>query len=147
MSWMQSFLMLTHLIGLAWAVGAASVKLVLLLRCWRDRSLIQVYLNVVGSLTRQLVAGMILLTLSGIGWLFVGHPLTQILIVKLVLVAALWVVGPVIDKVAEPRFRRLASTAGGPISSEFVRAERAYVALEVAATGTLYAIVGVWVLL
>jgi hypothetical protein len=147
MSWMQPFLMLTHLIGLAWAMGAASVKLALLLRCQRDRSLIHVYLRVVGSVTRQLVAGLILLTVSGIGWLFVGHPLTRILVVKLVLVAAVWVMGPVIDKVAEPRFLRLAPTAGEAISSELVRAERAYVALEVVATGMFYLIVAVWVLL
>jgi hypothetical protein len=147
MSWMQPFLMLMHLIGLAWAMGAASVKLALLLRCQRDRSFIQVYLKVVRPVTRQLVAGLVLLTLSGIGWLLVGHPLTRILVVKLVLVAAVWVMGPVIDNVAEPRFRRLAPTAGNAISPEFVRAERAYVALEAVATGMFYLIVGVWVLL
>lgn len=147
MSWIQPLLMVMHLIGLAWAMGAASVKLVLLLRCRRDRSFIQVYLKVVGSVTRQLVAGLILLTLSGLGWLLVGHPLTRILVVKLVLVAAVWVMGPVIDKVAEPRFRRLAPTAGNAISLEFVRAEKVYVALEAVATGMFYLIVGVWVLL
>lgn len=147
MSWMQPFLMLMHLIGLAWAIGAASVKLALLIRCRRDRSFIQVYLTVVGSVTRQLVAGLILLTLSGIAWLFAGLPLTWILIVKLVLVAAVWVMGPVIDKVAEPRFRRLAPTAGHTVSPEFVRAERVYLTLEAVATGMFYLIVGVWVLL
>lgn len=143
----QAFLMLTHLIGLAWALGAASVKVALLLRCQRDRSFIQAYLEVVGSVTRQLVAGLVLLTLSGIGWLLLGYPLTRTLVVKLVLVAAVWVMGPVIDKIAEPRFRRLAPTAGEAISLECVRAEKAYVALEAVATGMLYLIVGVWVLL
>jgi hypothetical protein len=144
--WMQPFLMLTHLVGLAWAVGAATVKLALLARCQRDRSFIQVYLEVIGPVTRQLVAGLIALTLSGMGWLLVGHPLTRILVVKLVLVAAVWVIGPVIDNIAEPRYRRLAPAAGQAVSLEFVRAERAYVALEAVATGLFYVIVGVWVL-
>lgn len=143
----QPFLMLTHLIGLAWALGAASVKVALLLRCQRDRSFIQAYLEVVASVTRQLVAGLVLLTLSGVGWLLLGYPLTRTLVIKLALVAAVWVMGPVIDKMAEPRFRRLAPAAGEAVSPEFVRAEKAYVALEAAATGMFYLIVGVWVLL
>ena len=147
MTRMQPFLLLMHLIGLAWAMGAASVKLAMLLRCHRDRSFIEAYLKVVGSVTRQIVAGLILLTLSGIGWLLVGYPVTGVLAVKLVLVAAVWVMGPVIDKVAEPRFRRLAPEAGAAISPDFARAERAYVALEAVATGMFYVIAGVWVLL
>jgi hypothetical protein len=147
MSWIHAVLLLTHLIGLAWALGAATVKLALLFRCQRDRSLIPTYVRVVGAVTRQLVTGLILLTLSGIGWLLLGYPLTARLVTKLVLVAAVWVIGPIIDKVAEPRFRRLAPTAEEAVSPAFVRAERAYLALEVAATGMFYVIVGLWVLL
>lgn len=138
-------LLLTHLVGLAWAMGAATVKLTLLLRCKADRSFIPEYLKVVKPITRQLVVGLILLTASGVGWLFLGHPLTRRLVAKIVLVAAIWVLGPVIDNVAEPRFRKLAPAPGEAASNDFVRAERAYLLLEAVATGLFYVIVVMWV--
>jgi len=146
MSRMLPILLLVHVIGLAWAMGAASVKLGLLLRCRGDRSLIPSYLNVVRPVTKQLVAGMILLTLSGVAWLFAGYELKGILAVKVALVAGVWVLGPVIDKVAEPRFRQLAPAAGEPASVAFLRAERGYLSLEAVATALFYVIAGVWVL-
>jgi hypothetical protein len=51
------------------------------------------------------------------------------------------VLGPVIDNVAEPRFRRLAPAAGERPSPEFVAAERVYVALEVTATLLFYGLI------
>jgi hypothetical protein len=144
-NWMQPFLVLLHLLGLALALGAASVKVVLLLRCRRDRSFIDAYLKVVRPITRLLIAGLVLLTLTGVGWLLLGYPLTWLLWVKLALVATIWVLGPIVDKVAEPRFRRFAPAAGAPVSAEFVRAERGYLALETTATAIFCLIVGVWV--
>lgn len=138
-------LVLIHLLGLAWALGAASVKVALLLRCRFDRSFIETYLKVIKPITRLLVAGLILLTVTGVGWLLLGYPLTRLLWVKLVLVAVTWVLGPIIDNVAEPRFRRFAPSAGTAPSAEFARAEKAYLALECAATAIFYLIVGVWV--
>ena len=67
-SW-PSLLTLTHLVGLVLAVGAATVKLVLLLKCCADSALVPTYVKVTKPITRQIVLGMILLTLSGIGWL------------------------------------------------------------------------------
>ncbi len=121
MNWMQSLLVLIHLLGLALALGAASVKVALLLRCRSDRSFIDTYLKVVRPITRLLIAGLIMLTLTGVGWLLLGYPLTWLLWVKLALVATVWVLGPIIDNVAEPRFRRFAPGAGAAFSGEFVR--------------------------
>ena len=145
MNWVLPYLVLIHLLGLALALGAASVKVALLLRCKVDRSFIDTYLKVVRPITRQLIACLVLLTLTGVGWLLLGYPLTRLLWVKLALVATIWVLGPIIDNVAEPRFRRFAPVAGASPSAEFVRAERAYLALETTATATFYFIVGVWV--
>jgi len=141
-----SLLSLVHLIGLAWAMGAATVKLALLLRCNADSAFIPTYLMVARQITRQLILGLILLTLSGIGWLLLGYGITPLLIVKLILVGAIWVLGPVIDNVVEPKFRKLAPAAGGPASGEFLVAKRQYLLFEIVATGLFYVIVVMWVL-
>lgn len=144
-SW-ASLLGLTHLIGLALGMGAATVKLALLLRCTADRAFLPVYLAVARPVTRHIVLGMVLLTLSGLGWLVLGYPLTRVLALKLVLVGALWVLGPLVDHVFEPRFRALAPVAGTPASPDFIRARARYLVVEAVATATFYVIVVMWVL-
>lgn len=135
-----------HLIGLAFALGAATAKVALLLRCRRDPSFVATYLQVIPSLTKLIVTGLVLLTVSGVIWLVQGYGFTPQLGVKLALVAAVWVMGPIIDKVAEPKFRALAPSAGSPASAPFAAAQQQYLMLELAATLTFYAIVAVWVL-
>jgi hypothetical protein len=143
---LPSFLTLAHLIGLALGVGAATVKVTLLLQTRADPGLVPVYIKVARPITRLIVIGLILLTLSGIGWLLVGYQLTTTLWVKLALVAAIWVLGPIIDNVAEPRFRKLAPATGVTPSPEFLRTRRRYLTLELTATGLFYAITVFWVL-
>jgi len=143
---MASLLTVTHLLGLALAVGAATVKVALLLRCRRDSAFLPVYLAVVRIITRFIILGMILLTLSGVGWLLIGYGFTPLLIVKLVLVGAVWVLGPVIDNVAEPAFRNLAPAAGQTASAAFLQARARYLALEVTATALFYVIIVIWLL-
>lgn len=140
------FFLLTvgHLVGLALGVGAATVKLILLLKCRADAAFLKVYVQVVRTITGQIIAGMILLTLSGIGFLIAGFPFTSRLVVKVVGVAALWALGPFIDNVLEPRFRTLAPEAGAQPSPEFVRVQRQYVAIEALATSLFYLIIVVW---
>jgi hypothetical protein len=140
----SSVLAVVHLIGLALGAGAATVKLVLLLRCSADRSFVPVYLEVARLITRQIIVGMGLLTLSGIGWLFLGYRLSPLLIVKLVLVGAIWVMGPFIDNVVEPRFRKLAPAPGEEASPAFVQARKQYAAVEAIATGLFYVIIVMW---
>jgi hypothetical protein len=143
---LPAILTIAHLVGLALALGAATVKLVLLLRCRADGELVQAFLKVARPITRLIVAGMILLALSGIGWLLVAYDLTPLLIVKLALFGSVFVLGPIIDNIAEPKFRTLAPAAGEPPSPEFLRARQQYVALEVAATLLFYVIVVLWVM-
>ncbi len=143
---LPSFLSLAHLIGLALGVGAATVKLTLLLRCRADHALVPVYFQFAKPITRQIVLGIILLTLSGIGWLLLAYPITMRLALKLILVVAIWVLGPVIDNVVEPKFRKFAPAAGESASPEFIRILKQYLMLEVMATGLFYVIIMMWVL-
>jgi hypothetical protein len=137
-------LTVAHLAGLALGVGAATVKLFLLLKCRKEPAFLKVYLQVAKTITRQIIAGMILLTLSGIGFLMVGFPFTSRLAVKVVVVAALWALGPIIDNVLEPKFRTLAPEAGVPASLEFIKAQGRYVATEILATSLFYLIIVIW---
>jgi hypothetical protein len=94
-------LTVAHLVGLALGVGAATVKLFLLLKCRKEPTFLRVYLQVARTITRQIIAGMTLLTLSGIGFLMVGFPFTSRLAVKVVVVAALWALGPIVPSPIE----------------------------------------------
>lgn len=142
---LSSLLVLAHLVGLALAVGAATVKVALLLKSRADHAFVPVYLKVARPITRQIILGLVLLTLSGIGWLLEGYPFTTLLVVKLILVGAVWVLGPIIDNVAEPRFRKLAPLGGEPASTAFLRAEKQYLTLELVATLLFYIIIVIWV--
>lgn len=141
-----SLLTLVHLVGLVLAVGAATVKLALLLKSGADPSLVPFFLRVTRTVTRLIIVGIGLLVASGVGWLLIGYPMTPLLVTKLVLVAAVLVMGPVIDNVVEPRYRAHAPTAGAPVSAEFVAARRRYVVFEAVATALFYAVTVLWVL-
>jgi len=141
-----TLLTLAHLLGLVLAVGAATVKLTLLFRCKTDPSFVPEYLRLSKPVTRQIITGLVLLTLSGIGWLIYGYPFSTALIVKLILVLAVWILGPVIDNVVEPNFAKLVPGSGEPPSSEFLEAQRRYLFMELLATGLFYAIIVMWVL-
>ena len=139
-------LLLTHLIGLALALGAATAKVVLLLKWSAEPAFGPVYRAVSRPITRQIILGMVLLTLSGLGWLLVGYDFTPRLVLKVILVGAMWVVGPYIDNVVEPKVERLAPAPGQTPSLEFVRMQRHYLTVETMATALLYTIVAMWVL-
>ena len=96
-----SFLTFTHLIGLVLGVGSATVKLVLLYKSKRDPEFVAVFLRIARPVTHMIIAGLILLTLSGIGWLILGYGFSAQLIAKIILVVVIWALGPVIDNVIE----------------------------------------------
>lgn len=143
-SW-SAFLSVVHLVGFALGAGSATVKLVLLLKCSADHAFVPAYSTVARLITRQIILGLVLLTLSGIGWLLLGYPLTPLLIVKIILVAAIWVLGPVIDNLVEPKFHKLAPAPGARPSPSFVRIHKQYLTLEFIATLLFYAIIVIWV--
>ena len=139
-------LTVVHLLGLALGLGSATAKLTLLLRCRADHELVSVFLKVTKLLTRQIVLGLALLVVSGIGWILIGYPFTPLLITKLVLVGAMFVMGPIIDNVVEPKFKELAPEIGEAPSPEFMRTQTRYLGLEMAATAMFYVIVVMWVM-
>lgn len=141
---MMTLLTVVHLLGLALGLGAASTKTVLLLRCGADPDRIAAYLAVRRPITRVIITGVILLVASGIGFFVVGAPLTGLLVVKLVLVAAILGLGPLIDNVAEPRYVKAAPGPGGTRTPEFAGAQRLYVTFEIIATLLFYVITVLW---
>lgn len=144
---LPSLLTFVHLVGLSLAVGAATVKLVLLLKCRSNSELVQVFIKVVKPITQLIITGLILLTLSGIGWLLVGYSFTTLLVYKIILVVAIWILGPVIDNVIEPKFIKLAPASGQQITPEFSAALNKYLGMELIATGFFYVIIIIWVLI
>lgn len=141
---MNALILLVHLVGLALALGGAAVKISLLLGCRAEPDRIGAYLRVAPAVTRLLLGGLVVLTASGIAWLAIGRPLTPGLLLKMGLVAGLWGLGPIIDKVVEPAFLRHArAVAGGERAGpQLDRARRRYLAVEVLAT-TLLGVIAV----
>jgi len=95
---LDSLLLVVHLLGMALGVGAAVVKTVLVLRARADLAFVPVLVAARRPVTKTLVAGLALATLSGIVWLVRGYPWTPLLIGKLAVVAAIWVLGPLIGQ-------------------------------------------------
>lgn len=142
-----ALLYLAHLTGLALGMGTATAKTVLLLQCRSDPALIPTFIGASRLMTRLIIVGLILLTLSGVAWLQLGGvSWTPRFVVKLVLVAAIFAIGPVIDSVVTPRYKRLAPAVGVPASAEFLQIQRRYIALESVATLLFYVITVLWVL-
>jgi hypothetical protein len=135
-----AFLLLVHLVGLTLGVGAATVKLSMILRCIRDHRFSATYVQVAKPITRFIILGLVLLTFSGIVWVWSGFPVTRLLTIKLVLVVALWVVGPFIDRVVEPRFVALIPALNDAPTPAFSQALSRYAMFEVVGTGLFYVI-------
>ncbi len=146
MNTFESLLPLAHILGLALAIGAATVKLMLLLKSRTDHTFVSTFIAVSKPITRLILIGTGLLVLSGICWLLLGYPLTGLLIVKLVLVGLIIVLGATIDKVVEPTFIRLAPVSGQSASTEFTKIQNRYLLVETTATGLYYVIVVLWLL-
>jgi hypothetical protein len=139
MASLWSLLTLVHLIGLSLSIGAASVKLSLLLKCQSDPSFASTYTKVVKTITRFIVIGIGLLTLSGIGWIILGFPFSGLLVAKIVVVVLVWILGPTIDNAIEPKFLKLASAPDTLSSPEFAAVSKRYLTAEIVATALLFA--------
>ena len=137
----------SHLLGLALGVGAATVKLTLLLKCNSNYDFVPVFIKVTRLITHIIIFGLILLTLSGIGWVLLGTSFTPFFITKLVLVVLIWILGPYIDNAIEPKFIKLAPPIGESPTKEFVKVQKKYLIMETIATMLFYAITIMGVLL
>lgn len=135
-----TLLSLMHLIGLALGMGAATVKVMILVRCQSDHEMIPVFLKVVRIITRVIITGLILLTVSGIGWVVMGTTFNTVLIVKLVFVLLIWVIGPYIDNSVEPAYIKLAPAAGAQPGPEFLKIQKKYITVDSIAAALFYVI-------
>jgi hypothetical protein len=144
---LSEILMIVHVIGLVLAVGSATIKLLLLFKCNADFKFFPVFFRVAPLITRLIIAGMILLTLSGIAWIIIGYSLEPLLIFKIVLVAFIWILGPVIDNVAEPKLKKSALVPEQILTADFASIQKQHLLLEIAATALMYAAVIIGVLL
>lgn len=140
-------LVLLHLVGLSLGLGAATVKMALVLKSNADPGFLAVYFKVAKIITKFIVAGIIILTLSGIGWLIYGYSFTPLFIVKLVMVGLMWLLGPIIDNAIEPRLVKSAPKPGDAATPDFVRIRKTHLVMEIMATALMYAITIVGVML
>ncbi|MFW9965391.1 MAG: hypothetical protein ACFFCX_17595 [Candidatus Sifarchaeia archaeon] len=131
---------LVHIIGIALGVGGASIKLVLFMKSYYNKNFTPAYTVVAEPISQLIFLGMILLTVSGIGYALVGYPEGSSLLVKHVLVVLLWVVGPLISKVYGPRFITLAPKPSESPTSEFLQVRKQLLVLEVLGTVCFYAV-------
>jgi len=141
----STVLSVVHVTGLALGMGAATVKFGVVARS-REPRIARAFLELSRSMTQPIVLGMVLLTLSGIGWMIVGYPMSRELGLKFAPVAALWVLGPWIDKQVEPRFAHAVAATGDSVSPAFAMAHRRFLVIEGVATGLFYLIVLGWML-
>jgi hypothetical protein len=137
---------LVHLLGVGLALGSATTKLTLLLKSKADHGFVPTYVAVTKPITRLILTGTALLVVSGIGWLLMGYPLNDLLIIKLVLVGIIIVLGTTLDKFVEPKFLKSAPNPGQLPSPEFIQIQNRYVLVETTATGLYYVIVVMWLL-
>ena len=126
------YLLLVHLVGIALAVGAATVKLNLVMKGSSNPELFSSYFQLVKPITRLLILG--------IGFFVIGTSLSTLLIIKMILVLFMWILGPVIDNVFEPRLQKLVVAHDSTMSASFVHARKQYLLIEALATGVMYII-------
>lgn len=144
---LSEILYIVHVIALVLAAGSATIKLLLLFKCKADYRFFNVYFQVAPLITRLIIMGMIFLTLSGIAWIIIGYSLEPLLILKIVLVAGIWVLGPVIDNIAEPKLKKYFPLHQQAPAAEFNLAQNKHLQLEIAATLLMYAALIIGVLL
>lgn len=133
-----SLLLLAHLIGLSICIGAATVKLILLTATVRNPAYSQTFVKVSKPITKTIIFGLVLVTASGIGWIFLGYNFSTLLIAKLVLVLIVWALGPYIDTAIDPKFAKLAPAGDQSTTPAFQSIRRRYLILETVATAILY---------
>lgn len=142
----QSIFLLTHILGLILGVGAATIKMALLIKYRNDSKFLSAHKDIIKIITRFIISGLILLTLSGIARLILGYPFTPKLILKISLIVVIWLLGPIIDNVIEPKLKSLSDSPNTSSTPALLLVQKQYLALEFTATGLFYFIVFIWIL-
>lgn len=114
-----SIVSLIHDFGLAFGVGGVTVNLALMMKSRSDREFAPIFMKASEPIARLVFLGLSLLTLSGIGFFVLGYPEEQMLLVKHILVAVLWVIGSLMMFSYQPKLAKLAPKPGQPPTPEF----------------------------
>jgi hypothetical protein len=93
----KSVFIFIHIVGLAFGLGGVTVNFALMIKARFDKELASIIPRVSKTIGPLIFLGLVLLTISGIGFVHLGYPLTRTLVVKLHLVGVLWVEGLLIS--------------------------------------------------
>jgi hypothetical protein len=85
-----------HTVGLAVGLGGVTVNVTLMIKSRFDKELASNMAKILKTIGLLIFLGLVFLTISGIGFMRLGYPVTRTLAVKHVLVVALWIIGPLI---------------------------------------------------
>ena len=121
---LYSIIGLIHNLGLAFGVGGATANQLLMMKSRSDKEFSPVFMKASEPIVKLTFLGLILLTFSGIGFFALGYPEKQMLLVKHIFVAGLWVSGSLMRFVYQPRLVRLAPKPGQPPKTEFLSVQQ-----------------------
>ena len=119
-----TLLRLVHLFALAFGVGGATISMALMMKAGSDKEFAPVFAKVSKIIAKVVFLGLILLTISGIGFFVLGYPEKELLLVKHALVAIIWVAGSLIMFVYSPKLSKLAPKPGNPPTPEFLSVQK-----------------------
>jgi hypothetical protein len=142
----KSLFIFIHIVGLAFGLGGVTVNFALMIKARFDKELASIMSKVSKTIGPLIFLGLVLLTISGIGFVRLGYPLTRTLIVKLHLVAVLWMEGLLISYISL-KLGRLAPKLGEPPSLKFLSTRRKMQALAAVGLVLWYTITALGVLL
>jgi len=116
---LRTLFILIHTVGLAFGLGGVTINVVLTIKARFDKELASTIIKILKTIGPLIFLGLLLLTISGIGFMRLGYPLTRTLAVKHILVVALWVESPLIFYLTS-KLAKLAPKQGEPPSHKFL---------------------------
>ena len=143
---LRTLFIFVHTVGLAFGLGGVTINVVLMIKARFDKELASTIIKVSKTIGPLIFLGLVLLTISGIGFMRLGYPLTRTLAVKHILVVALWIEGPLIFYLTS-KLAKLSPTPSEPPSLKFLSTRRMMQALAAAGLILWYTITVLGVLL
>ena len=121
MDLLQTFLLIGHIIGVALGAGGATMSDILFVTSIGDNKIDDSELRLLKIASKVVVAGLVLLTLSGIGFLLNGSPTSPRFWAKMTIVGIAAVNGFVMHRLLFPIFERCARDGVEVNSAEFTQ--------------------------
>ena len=125
---LRTLFILVHTFGLAFGLGGVTINVALMIKARFDKELASVMSKVSKIIGPLIFLGLVLLTISGIGFMRLGYLLTRTLAVKHILIVALWIEGPLIFYFTS-KLEKLSPKLSEPPSPKFLSTRRKMQAL------------------